>query len=132
MGKECILEVALMRINGTSKTLEIKFESEEMGFYFEGNCIKTILTDGQAQKGGLSVGSKIIAVNGEFLPNDHQTINEAIDKTYQNGKPTIILFQKDVQSVKKSKTENNDKNNFNDIEQHVDINEENADGHIIP
>lgn len=70
----------------------VVFKPGVMGLQFKGNRITSVAPGSQAEIAGVCVGWQITAVNGERQSNDGDQINIVIDKTYERGKPTHILF----------------------------------------
>lgn len=70
----------------------VTFQTGKMGIRFQGNRIISVSPGTQGENLGVCVGWQIISVNGEMQPNDGDAINAAIDKTYEHGNSTHILF----------------------------------------
>lgn len=91
--KDSDSEVANQKLGDTSDQTMIIFKPGKMGMEFTGNVITSVVSDGQAYQLGVQCGWSILEVNGRKQPNDTDCIDKAIDKTYQLGQPTEILFK---------------------------------------
>jgi hypothetical protein len=80
---------------------QVIIQPGKIGISFNGNKISKVFPNTQASNAGICIGWKILDINGERQPNNHEAIYQAIKKIHSIGKPTVILFQEknDVSSL---------------------------------
>lgn len=86
-------KILARNIPGNLKTREVLFAPGRMGFTFNCNKIKGIVSESQAEKFGIRVGWIIQKVNSQAQEDNQVTIRNAVDKNYLSGKPTLICFR---------------------------------------
>lgn len=97
------VQEAIKKTNSNKESTTILFRVSEsrlvmiqpgyIGFLFDGNIIKKIIPNCQADKKGVKVGWVIQEVNGVKQDDDQSRVEQAIKKTHQNNLPTFMLFK---------------------------------------
>lgn len=74
-------------------TKEVTFQPGSIGIRYVGHRIQEVFIDTQAGNAGVHVGWIILKVNDEEVSNDDDEIYEAIRKTQDLKKPTVMTFK---------------------------------------
>lgn len=106
--EEVILSYLQTAKQNNEITKLITIQPGPIGISIKGKKVRTVLRDSQAEKAGISVGWKILQVNGQKQTKDHVLISEAINKTHALGKATAILFQREESSGSESDSYSDD------------------------
>lgn len=80
-------------------TRQVKFIPGLLGFSLKKNIVKEVIPNSQAEYAGLRVGWIVLDVNGERQSSDCSKIRQNIEKTHNNNKSTMILFQEEMAST---------------------------------
>lgn len=82
-----------------TQDLRLTFYPGLLGLAWRGNIVTQVLPNSQAKKAGVTVGWKVLAVNGIPMPEDGVAISKAIRETKDAGKNTQLLFAPSTLSV---------------------------------
>lgn len=82
-----------------TQDLRLTFYPGLLGLAWRGNIVTNVLPNSQAKKAGVTVGWKVLAVNGIPMPDDGVAISKAIRETNDAGKNTQLLFAPSILTV---------------------------------